>query len=93
MLGFAGESRDVILCTVVCVEPAVPEDSAAAGRCPALIDDAVLEGTLREAPPPSLWVQAILLSAERPAATLGIGAVVVLAVIAWVLARRPRPKW
>lgn len=92
VLGFAGEAKGVVLCTVVCVEPATPTGSLTPGRCAALIDTAATEGAFTSAPPPSALIRAILLTAEHPEAALSIGAAVTLALIAAVLARRPRPR-
>jgi hypothetical protein len=92
-LGFAGEARGVVLCSVVCVEPAAPAGSAAPGRCAALIDAAATEGAFTEAPPPSALIRSILLAAEHPEAALSITAAVTLALFAVVLARRPKPRW
>ena len=92
MLGFAGEAKGAVLCTVVCVEPAAPPGSAATGHCAALVDAVAHEGAFTEAPPPSLLIRAILLAAERPEAALSIAAAVLLALVATVLARRPRPR-
>lgn len=100
LLGFAGEARGVVLCSAVCTEPAAPadkpaalEDSAATPRCAALIDAVAAEGAFTAAPPPSVLVRSILLAAEHPLGALGIAAAVGLALVAWVLARRPRPRW
>jgi hypothetical protein len=93
LLGFAGEAKGVVLCTAVCVEPAAPANSAAAPRCAPLIDAVAPEGAFTEAPPPSALIRSILLAAEHPLAALGIAAAAALALVAWVLARRPRPRW
>lgn len=87
LLGFAGEARSAVLCTVVCLEPSAPTG----GRCAALVDAASVEGAFTEAPPPSLLVRTILLAAERPQAMLGAAGAAALLVIALVLARRPKP--
>jgi hypothetical protein len=88
-LGFAGEARSAVLCTVVCLEPSAPEG----GQCAARIAASSLEGAFTEAPPPSLLIRAILLAAERPLAMLGFAVAVALALITLVLARRPKPRW
>jgi hypothetical protein len=85
-LGFAGEARAGVLCTVACVEP---ERSSA---CGALVDAAVTEGAWIEAPPPSALVRAILLAAEHPPATAAIAGALLFAAAALVIARRPRPR-
>lgn len=87
-LGFAGEARSAILCSVVCLETSAPGE----GRCKALIDAAKVESTFTGAPPPSLLIRAILIAAERPLVASGAAAALVLAVIAIVLWRRPRPR-
>src|SRR5262249_48939044 len=52
-LGFAGEARSAVLCSVVCIEP----DAPSGRRCAALIDASSLEGAFTEAPPPSLLIR------------------------------------
>lgn len=86
VLGFAGESRDAIVCSVVCVEP------VGARACGGMIDGARAEGAWVEAPAASVVVRGILLAAERPVeATAGVG-VVAMMMAAVVIARRPRPR-
>jgi hypothetical protein len=85
VLGFAGEARDAIVCSVVCAEP------GGARACSALIDAAATEGAWTLAPPPSLVVRAILLAADRPTQAIALLAAIVIALAAIVIARRPRP--
>lgn len=92
-LGFAGEARSAVLCSVVCIEPSAPGALGKQSRCAALIEASAPKGAFTEAPPPSLLIRAILLTAERPWASLGVAAAVALALIALVLARRPKPRW
>jgi hypothetical protein len=51
-----------------------------------------MDGSFTSAPPPSALIRSILLAAEHPEAALSIGTAVTLALIAAVLARRPRPR-
>lgn len=88
LLGFAGEARTAILCSVVCAEP-----GAQAKRCGALVDQVKPVGAWTIAPPPSLLIRAILFTAERPEIALAIAGALVLAIVALVLSRRPRPRW
>ncbi|WP_235880353.1 hypothetical protein [Polyangium aurulentum] len=85
LLGFAGEAREAVLCTVVCDEPS---DGA---RCGALVDGTEMS-SLVEPPPPSALVKGILLAAERPREAGLVGALVCLGVVSLILARRPRPR-
>jgi hypothetical protein len=91
MLGFVGAARDVVLCSLLCVEPSPP--GAQAVRCGPLVDASTIEGAFTEMPPPSPIVRAILLAAERPREALVAGGLLALASVAWILARRPRPRW
>jgi hypothetical protein len=86
LFGFAGPGRDAVLCTVLCTE------REGGARCAPLVEAARAEGAWLAAPPPSLWVRAILAGAEHPqAATLMVGAATIAAA-ALVIARRPRPR-
>jgi hypothetical protein len=86
VLGFAGEARDGVLCTVACTEREGHDD------CGALVDAAATEGAWTEAPAPSALVRAILLAADRPLAAGGVLGAAALALAALVIARRPRPR-
>jgi hypothetical protein len=86
VLGFAGEARQAVVCSVVC---AAPEGR---GRCAALVEAAAPLGAWVEAPPPSLLVRGILLAAERPHAAVGAVGAAMIALAAIVIARRPRPR-
>jgi hypothetical protein len=88
LLGFSGEARTAVLCSVVCVEP-----GAATKRCDARMESLRAEGAWTSAPPPSLAVRAILFTAERPALGVGMAGALALAIVALVLWRRPRPRW
>lgn len=92
LLGFVGDARDVVVCSVVCAEPGPSSKGAEEARCARLVAAVSPEGAFTEAPAPSLLVRSILLAAERPreAGALGVAATVV--VVALVLARRPRPR-
>lgn len=86
-LAFAGEHRDVGLCSIVCVEP------EASTSCANLVDASDLHGTFAPPPPPSLGVRAILLAADHPHEAMALAAAFTIAAIVWILARRPRPRW
>jgi hypothetical protein len=86
LLGFAGEARDVVLCSLLCAE------REGGGRCAPLVEAARAEGAWLAAPPPSLWVRGILLGAEHPQAALMMLGAVTIAAAALVVARRPRPR-
>lgn len=93
-LGFVGEARDVVLCSLLCIEPVSPfAPSEKGGRCGPLIDASGVEGAFTEMPPPSALVRAILLAAERPREAMIAGGLLALASVAWILAKRPRPRW
>lgn len=89
LLGFAGESRDAVLCSLVCAEPAA---RVGGGRCAELVRGAAPEGAFTGAPPPSMLVRGILLAAERPKHAALVASVLGAAVVAVILARRPRPR-
>lgn len=86
LLGFSGEAQDALVCSVVCVERAGGE------ACGALVDAARAESGWTRAPAPSLAVRTILLAADRPMEAGAIAAVVMLVIVTWVIARRPRPR-
>jgi hypothetical protein len=85
-LGFAGEPREGILCTVVCTEP------APLAGCDHLIAATAPEGAWLAPPPPNLLARTLLLAAERPSAAAAVFLAVALAVAALIIARRPRPR-
>lgn len=86
VLGFAGEAKDAIVCSVVCVEPEAQQG------CRALIDGAKTEGAWVEPPPASVAVHAILMAAERPVEAMAIVGAATILIAALVIARRPRPR-
>ena len=88
ILGFAGEARDAVLCSLVCVEPAGAEPSA----CSELVLAATPEGAFSEAPPPSALVRLVLLTAARPLEAGIVVALTAALIVVLVLARRPRPR-
>ncbi|MFO0760792.1 MAG: hypothetical protein U0359_30225 [Byssovorax sp.] len=88
LLGFTGERRTAVLCSVVCAEP-----GEKAVACTGLVAQQEAEGAWTSAPPPSLAIQAILFTAARPEVALGVAAALAFGVIALVLWRRPRPRW
>lgn len=86
VLGFAGESRQAVVCSVVCAEP------EGRGSCAALVEAAAPIGAWVEAPPPSLLVRGILLASAQPAVAIGIVGAATILLAALVIARRPRPR-
>lgn len=88
ILGFAGEARDAVLCSLVCVEPPRAEPSA----CSEIVLSAAPEGAFTEAPPPSALVRLVLLTAARPREAGVVFALTAALVVLIVLARRPRPR-
>src|SRR5262249_11932573 len=89
-LGFAGDPREAIVCTVVCTEP-MPEPGVA-GRCFPLVDASRPRGTWWAPPPPSLLVRTLLLAAERPYQAAALLSAALLAAAVLVIALRPRPR-
>lgn len=85
VFGFVGEPRDAVACSLVCTEP---ESST---RCDALISSARAEGFV-SAPAPSFLVRGVLLGAAHPRGAGVAVAALGLAIAAWILARRPRPR-
>ncbi len=85
LLGFAGQAKEAVLCTVLC------ESKENDARCEALTAEVSAVGAWTEAPPPSLLVRSILLAADHPHAALGVVAALSLAAFTIVLSRRPKP--
>lgn len=88
LLGFSGEAKTAVLCSVVCVEP-----GAAGMACAPRLEALRAEGAWTSAPPPSLLIEAILFTAERPEIGLGAAGALVISIVALVLWRRPKPRW
>jgi hypothetical protein len=87
-LGFAGEPRAAIVCSIACTEP------AGAHACAPLIERSGPAGLWQDPPPPSLVVRSILLAAGQPYIALGVLAVIAVVLAALVIARRPlRPRF
>jgi hypothetical protein len=86
LLGFAGEAREGVLCTVACTEREGRDD------CAALVDAAAPEGAWTTAPAPSALVRGILAAADRPMTAGAILVAAAIALAALVIARRPRPR-
>jgi hypothetical protein len=86
VLAFAGERRDAALCTLLCVEP------RSDARCLAIVESAEPVGTFVDPPPPGLMIRAVLLAAERPQLAGALTAVLIAALVALILQRRPRPR-
>jgi len=92
-LGFVGASHEVLVCSVACAEReggglAVGGARGGGGRCDEVVGAVV--GPLVGPPPPSLMVRAVLFAAEQPYEAAAGAAVLCVAVIAVVLARRPK---
>ncbi|EYF02325.1 Hypothetical protein CAP_7254 [Chondromyces apiculatus DSM 436] len=90
LLGFEGEERSALLCSVLCTEPAVA--SAAGSGCESLVEATALEGELAAPPAPGAVVRGLLLVAEHPRP---VGAALVLAAVTGIvvlLQRRPRHR-
>lgn len=84
VLAFAADDRDAIVCSGLCLEP------ASGARCDAILATLTLEGALGPPPPPGAFARGVLWSAEHPvAAAAGLG-MLSAAVVALLLARRPR---
>lgn len=86
VIGFSGEARDAIACSVVCTE------AEGERACEALVEGATSEGAWVEAPPASLVVRGIFLAADRPMEAMSIAGALALATAALVIAKRPRPR-
>lgn len=86
VLGFAGEAKDAVLCSVVCV------DQAESSVCMPLVHDVAATGAWVAAPPPNLWARGILLAAEEPLGAAAIVGAATIAAAAVIVARRPRPR-
>lgn len=85
-LGFAGEARQAVVCSVVCAE------REGGGRCAPLVEAAAPLGAWVEPPPPSLLVRGILLAAEQPMVAVGIVGAATILLATLVIAKRPRPR-
>ena len=95
-LGFVGEGHEVLLCTVGCAargSEAGGVTTDGAPMCEALLSRAGVEGALVGPPPPSPFVRAVLFAAERPYEVAAGLALACAALIAALLARRPRVPW
>jgi len=90
VLGFAGEPQQVLLCTVVCTQPAEADAAGAEGRC-AEVTASLEVGPLGEAPQPGIFAKAALLAAGHPTWVLAALFAVALVAVGWLLQRRPRP--
>jgi len=85
VLGFEGEAQGAVLCTVFCEEARVGE------RCGAIVERSEIF-PLVGPPPPSFFVRAVLYAAEQPLHAAAAFGLVGLALVAVLLARRPRPR-
>jgi hypothetical protein len=85
VLAFAASAdRDALVCSAVCLEP------AAGSRCEDVVASLSVEGTLGPPPPPGALSRLVLWSAEHPLLAAGGLGIVSAAVMALLLARRPR---
>ena len=87
LLGFTTQSREAVLCSLICTEP--PSSSS---RCAPVISSLEATGSWTSAPPPSLLIRAILGTAEHPAIALGIASTLGFVLMLAIFARRPRPR-
>ncbi|MEP7120488.1 MAG: hypothetical protein ABJE95_06255 [Byssovorax sp.] len=87
LLGFTDQSREAVLCSVICTEP-----TASASRCAPVIGGLEATGSWTSAPPPSLAIRAVLGTAERPMIALAIASTLGLLMVIVIFARRPRPR-
>ncbi len=85
VLGFEGEQRDVVLCSVLCDEPRDQDE------CAQIVATASLTG-LVAAPPPSLLVRSVLFAAEKPMEASALVGVLGTLVVGVILSKRPRPN-
>ena len=83
-LGFVGASHEVVLCSVGCAGGEVCREVLGATR---------VTGELVGPPPPSALVRGVLLAAERPYEAVAVVGAVGVAVVAVLLARRPKVPW
>jgi hypothetical protein len=86
VLGFAGESKDVVVCSVACLEP---RDG---GACDPLIASVTASGPFGDEPPPGLLARTLVLVAEHPSSALALLAGACAGGVALLLSRRPRPR-
>lgn len=92
-LAFVGADHEVLLCSIGCASGASGASgasSASGGACSEILSRSELTGALVGPPPPSLLVRAVLLAAERPYECGAGAAALAVAVIAALLARRPK---
>lgn len=84
VLAFAGDDADAVACSALCLEP------AGASRCEALVGGLSVDGALVPAPPPGPFARAVLWSAAHPTAASALAGALGVAIVAVILARRPR---
>lgn len=83
-LSFVARSHEAVVCSLVC--------RGATSACDPIVSGATLEGELGEPPPPRAWIRAAFAAADHPRASLLGAALFAFAIVAVVLARRPRPR-
>ena len=87
VLGFEGAKKDVVLCSVICDGNEGREQDT----CSTIVNGAALDG-LVAAPSPSLLVQAVFFTAEKPVQAACVVGILGMLIVGLVLAKRPRPK-
>jgi hypothetical protein len=85
VLGFVGQDHAALLCTTTCSSP---KKASCIGR----VEQTRALGAFVEPPPVHLWVQSILLVANRPYEMAVIGAFLTMMLVGLILWRRPRPR-
>ena len=88
LLTFVGADRDALLCTVVCSSPS----ERGSGECAPVLETLRIVGSHAPPPDPGLLARTLFLAADHPRPALATLGVVAALIIAWVLARRPRPR-
>lgn len=83
VLAFAGEDADAVACSALCLAPGGDD------RCAEVVGGLALVGGLVPAPPPGPFARAVSWSAEHPPFAAAIAAVLGVAIVAALLARRP----
>lgn len=84
LIVFAGEDRDVILCTTLC--------RGAPAACEAGVGALAVEGVSAPLPRPSLLARSALWAASDPTTALAVAAGAAALLLAVVLWRRPYPR-